>query len=291
MNGNYIRGNVDTIILKCIACNGELYGGEIAKIINTASEGTYNLKKPTLYSALKRLESDKLVMVRDEESPIGGLRHYYSLTGSGKEFLSSKKFDWVYSKMLFDNLILDKKASVEDAFEKETKEPVVEEFRPERPAAQEPLYKTVAAQNIQQFMTDSALQSSISASVNIAVADTPAQPKLNEYITVPLYNAHQIAVDLNKVETMQIAPEQSLLKAFVKHSNERKSGKFVLYNRLRMVASMVVSILVVLGLTLSFKFLKSPNLYTNQESTFFMVGWIAVGVYFLANLVRYSAYP
>ena len=95
MDGNYIRGNVDAIILKCLS-GGELYGTQICNLIHAASEGTYTLKKPTLYSALKRLQADKLVSIRIEESPIGGTRHYYTLTDAGREYLTDKKFDWVY---------------------------------------------------------------------------------------------------------------------------------------------------------------------------------------------------
>ncbi|MCL2229011.1 MAG: PadR family transcriptional regulator, partial [Firmicutes bacterium] len=110
MKGDYLRGNVETILLKCLQEHEELYGGEITDIIYTASEGTYKLKRPTMYSALKRLQDKKLVSVRREDSPIGGTRNYYALTKQGHEYLSGGKFDWVYSKLLIDNLILNKRS-------------------------------------------------------------------------------------------------------------------------------------------------------------------------------------
>ena len=76
---------------------------------------------------------------------------------------------------------------------------------------------------------------------------------------------------------------------FVKHADTVKSGKFVLYNRLRLVSTAIVGSVVAVALLLATLLLK-PS-YTAAESSFLAIGWVCVAVYFLSSLVLYSAYP
>ncbi len=55
-----IRGNIDTIILRVLS-EGDNYGYEIIKAILKYSNGRYELKEPSLYTSLKRLEKNKLI--------------------------------------------------------------------------------------------------------------------------------------------------------------------------------------------------------------------------------------
>jgi len=282
VNGDYIRGNVETILLKCLS-GGELYGAQICDLIFKASENTYKLKKPTLYSALKRLQKDKLVTIRTEESPIGGTRHYYSLTDKGREHLSGKKFDWVYSKLLIDNLVLDKKYQAKDGGDESE------------------LRSTIAAAKVMEFLDNQqSVAAAVSASVAPALAPEPVvqEPRVtvtikdifpaNEYMTIPLNKTKQtqsqIGLDMDKVESL--APPW---KPFVKRADEKKVGNFILYNRLRLFSSIIVS--VMLGLILWFTFMVLKSNYTTNEVNFFAIGWVCVGVYLLANIVLFSAYP
>ena len=100
-----IRGKVDTMILKCLQ-DRDLYGLEICNLIQDASGGTYILKKPTLYSALRRLEGKKFVKGYDVLT-YGIKRRYYKLTELGKNSFAHKKEDWRYSKDVVDNLLYD----------------------------------------------------------------------------------------------------------------------------------------------------------------------------------------
>ena len=332
MNGDYIRGNVETIILKCLS-TGELYGTQICNLIHAASEGTYTLKKPTLYSALKRLQNDKLVTIRIEESPIGGTRHYYNLTDVGREFLSTKKFDWVYSKLLIDNLVLDKKykgtetssddeslhtTNLSNATTTETSNVVTTSFE-----SYEPLpintppteYNTVAAAKVSEFFETTSLPNETAVAANVATA-TSTNPAAEEssssrvtvairelepveeyavssgsYISLPLTlglgsisKPTQVGLDMAKVESM--TPPW---KPFVKHASEKKIGNFVLYNRLRLCASVIVSLVLAGAIGLTFGLLKTS--YTASEVNFFAVGWVCLAVYFLANVVLFSAHP
>lgn len=55
INSDLIRGHIDTIILK-ILLNGDNYGYEIMKAVSINSNNEYELKEPSLYTSLKRLE-------------------------------------------------------------------------------------------------------------------------------------------------------------------------------------------------------------------------------------------
>ena len=56
ISADLIRGHINTIILRTLY-ERDKYGYEIIEEIESKSHGQYTLKQPTLYSALKRLES------------------------------------------------------------------------------------------------------------------------------------------------------------------------------------------------------------------------------------------
>ena len=60
ISSELIRGHINTIILRTLY-DGDKYGYEIINEIEDKSKGQYTLKQPTLYSALKRLESQDFV--------------------------------------------------------------------------------------------------------------------------------------------------------------------------------------------------------------------------------------
>lgn len=109
-NSDYLRGHIDTIILKTLF-DGEKYGYEICKDIEDKSDGAFILKQPSLYSALKRLEANGLIISRWQDSEIGGKRHYYSLTEEGKNHYESSKQEWDYSANIINSLISTTQAS------------------------------------------------------------------------------------------------------------------------------------------------------------------------------------
>ena len=106
INSDLIRGNIDTIILKTML-GGDMYGLDIIREVENKSNGTYELKQPTLYSCLKRLENQGLISSYWLDSDIGGKRHYYKLTEKGHEVIKSKQNEWSKSKLLIDNLLGD----------------------------------------------------------------------------------------------------------------------------------------------------------------------------------------
>ncbi len=79
------RGSVNNIILKTLL-DGDKYGYEIIKEVEEFSDGKICLKQPSLYSSLGRFEGKQIVTSYWGDSDIGGRRHYYHLTDSGREY-------------------------------------------------------------------------------------------------------------------------------------------------------------------------------------------------------------
>lgn len=113
IDSDLIRGHIDTIILK-ILFSGDKYGYEICKEVEERSNGTYELKQPTLYSCLKRLEDKGFISSYWEDSDIGGKRHYYKLTEEGKEEYNRNQQEWAKSRSIIDNLISDTTSVAEE---------------------------------------------------------------------------------------------------------------------------------------------------------------------------------
>lgn len=104
IDSDLIRGHVDTIILKTLI-SGDKYGYEIIKEIEQKSKGTYELKQPTLYSCLKRLENQGMISAFWKNSEIGGKRHYYKLTKKGRETYENSMNEWFNSRSIIDSLM------------------------------------------------------------------------------------------------------------------------------------------------------------------------------------------
>ncbi|MCH5151222.1 MAG: helix-turn-helix transcriptional regulator [Clostridiales bacterium] len=114
MSGDFtfLKGNIETIIL-CSLYNGSKYGYEIAKEIKERTSNRYEIKQPTLYSYLKRLEEDKLIRSFWGESSNGGRRRYYELTDVGKVNCQQFISEWNYQRSVLSDLV-DGTADVEE---------------------------------------------------------------------------------------------------------------------------------------------------------------------------------
>ncbi|GAA0342948.1 PadR family transcriptional regulator [Bacillus carboniphilus] len=99
-----IRGNIDTIILR-VLCEGDNYGYEIIKAVSKNSGGQYELKEPSLYTSLKRLEKQKLIESYWGNETQGGRRKYYKVTATGRETFLANKEAWKTARVLLDQLI------------------------------------------------------------------------------------------------------------------------------------------------------------------------------------------
>lgn len=104
ISADLIRGHINTIILRTLS-DGDKYGYEIIDSIESKSQGQYTIKQPTLYSALKRLESQGYVTSYWGGSSGGGRRRYFSLTEEGSNFYIRNQQEWEYSRSIIDSLI------------------------------------------------------------------------------------------------------------------------------------------------------------------------------------------
>jgi PadR family transcriptional regulator PadR len=99
-----LRGHTDTMILKLLI-SGDKYGYEISKLIHANSLGEYGLKEATMYSSLKRLESDGCITSYWGDETQGGRRKYYRISDKGKGTYFENKKNWEYAKSILDQLL------------------------------------------------------------------------------------------------------------------------------------------------------------------------------------------
>ena len=104
ISADIIRGHIDTIILKLLL-HEDMYGYQISKTIYTASGGVYELKEATMYSSLKRLETDGCITWYWGDETQGGRRKYYKITEKGNTTYTENKKNWEYAKKVLDKLL------------------------------------------------------------------------------------------------------------------------------------------------------------------------------------------
>lgn len=104
LTSDLLRGHTDTIILKLLA-DGDKYGYEIAKLAYDLSGQEYELKEATMYSSLKRLESDGHIASYWGDETQGGRRKYYRITAGGKKQYEENKQNWQYAKKILEKLL------------------------------------------------------------------------------------------------------------------------------------------------------------------------------------------
>ena len=114
VNTDLIRDHVDSFILRFLSV-GDSYGYDIHKAISTATEGVYEIKQPTLYSCLKRLEKQGFITSYDGETSNGAQRKYYSITEKGRSFVEDDIRQWEFSRTLLDRLLSDKQIDLASA--------------------------------------------------------------------------------------------------------------------------------------------------------------------------------
>lgn len=86
----YAKGQLSFLILNCLQ-ERDFYGLDIITEINKKSNGRINLKKPSVYSNLTRMEKQNYVSSYLRSSDLGPNRKYYSVTEKGREFYQELK--------------------------------------------------------------------------------------------------------------------------------------------------------------------------------------------------------
>jgi PadR family transcriptional regulator PadR len=104
LTSDLLRGHTDTIILQLLL-DGDKYGYEITKLVAELSGNGYELKEATMYSSLKRLETDQQITSYWGNESQGGRRKYYSVTDSGRKLHTMNRQNWEYAKEILDKLL------------------------------------------------------------------------------------------------------------------------------------------------------------------------------------------
>ena len=104
-------GGSTVLMLLSLLAEKDCYGYEIIKAIATYSDGQYELKEPSLYTSLKRLESQKLIQSYWGDESKGGRRKYYRLTPLGRQTYEHAVAQWDMAKQLIDKMIKRSEAS------------------------------------------------------------------------------------------------------------------------------------------------------------------------------------
>ena len=104
LTSDLLRGHTDTMILKLLA-GGDKYGYEITKLIYELSDYEYELKEATMYSSLKRLESDGHIISYWGDETQGGRRKYYRITSTGQRQYEDNIRNWTYAQEILKKLL------------------------------------------------------------------------------------------------------------------------------------------------------------------------------------------
>lgn len=100
---NPINRYIDDILLKIISL-GDCYGYSISKTIAEITEDSWHIKEATLYSGLRRLETEKLISAYWGDETQGGRRKYYTLTAEGYDSLDESAKTWETTKFIMDRI-------------------------------------------------------------------------------------------------------------------------------------------------------------------------------------------
>lgn len=92
MNRESLKGHLDLLLLAVVGA-GAAHGYLIARRLAEASGGALDLPEGTLYPALHRLESKKLLS-SSWATVAGRLRRVYDLTPAGEEALAEGRLEW-----------------------------------------------------------------------------------------------------------------------------------------------------------------------------------------------------
>ena len=105
INSDLIRGHIDTIILKILR-DSDNYGYEIMKAVSANSDNEYELKEPSLYTSLKRLEKQGHIVSYWGDQSQGARRKYYRITESGKAAYEKALAEWLHAQKIITMLLL-----------------------------------------------------------------------------------------------------------------------------------------------------------------------------------------
>lgn len=113
----YAKGQLSYLILNCLM-ERDFYGLDIISEIKNRSNGRIDLKKPSVYSNLTRMEKQGQVSSYMRSSDLGPNRRYYSLTEKGRIYFAELKeyFDKNHIDV-FHDFVAEDSSPIQASFE------------------------------------------------------------------------------------------------------------------------------------------------------------------------------
>lgn len=109
ITADLIRGHTDTIILNSLL-EGDSWGYQINRTISAKTDGRYELKEATLYTAFKRLEEQGYISSYWGEEGSGARRRYYAVTPKGRIEYARRIEEWHEAREMIERLICTEKS-------------------------------------------------------------------------------------------------------------------------------------------------------------------------------------
>ena len=104
ISADLLRGHTDTIILNMLQ-KRDCYGYDVYKRIKEVSGGRFELKEPTLYAALRRLEQEGKILSYWGSETQGGRRKYLKITAAGTELLHTNLENYRFASKILAELL------------------------------------------------------------------------------------------------------------------------------------------------------------------------------------------
>ena len=99
-------GTLSLVLLRVLdQAKEELYGYQIAKLLEKAGGGQSMFKQGALYPVLRGLSANGLLSSRVEPSTSGPPRRYYQITGNGRLILTKWRHAWQATRDFVDTLM------------------------------------------------------------------------------------------------------------------------------------------------------------------------------------------
>ncbi len=104
ITADLIRGHTDTIILAALL-QEDSYGYRINRRLCELTDGRFELKEATLYTAFKRLEEADYIHSYWGDEATGARRRYYAITPAGRVAYDRMMREWQEASAMIEKLI------------------------------------------------------------------------------------------------------------------------------------------------------------------------------------------
>tara|TARA_B100000315_G_scaffold60820_1_gene55261 strand:+ start:3478 stop:3792 length:315 start_codon:yes stop_codon:yes gene_type:complete len=100
-----LKGNTETLLVALLELE-PMYGYRIVKEVQRRSSGYFSPKEGTLYPVLHRLERERLVVGRWQDTPNSVRRRYYQITARGRQALADRLKEWQWFSRALNSVML-----------------------------------------------------------------------------------------------------------------------------------------------------------------------------------------